>query len=435
MNDQPLPPPLPDDEPPAARPVDDYAIAVPVDEFPPAFDDSTQRLVLFWSILGAGAVGFVCLFVAGIAFGKPYGEYAARFGSAGLQSLPFLLLALLAYPGDYRPEFKMITVFYWVLLVGMVCASCVMIAALALIDAPAFEAFQKPQKGPPAFDKLFPPAALGQLAIVTLGALLAVLLGVLAYLPPVRKLVARVLPIDPDSFVHGTALATVVAMTVALAVPLTVLNDAPFLMFINNFKNTDAFKELGQQDQRIDSLFGLAWLVPCAILAVGFPLYRTFGEALRRVGLVVPSVAQLAFGLFAAVALVGVMTYAVDPATTWVWDRYGWPKTDVKAFGELMKAVVNPLGAVAIGVSAGLGEELFARGVLQPRLGVLLSNLLFTMMHALQYNWDGLLSVFIIGMILGVIRKYSNTTTSAIVHGTYDFILIYGTYKEWFPNP
>jgi membrane protease YdiL (CAAX protease family) len=62
--------------------------------------------------------------------------------------------------------------------------------------------------------------------------------------------------------------------------------------------------------------------------------------------------------------------------------------------------------------------------VLQPRLGILLSNLFFTAMHALQYHWDALLLVFVIGMALGLIRRRTNTTTSAIVHGTYDFLLI-----------
>lgn len=434
MNDQPLPPPSPDDEPPAARPVDEYPIAAPVDDLPPTYDDGrTNRLVLFWSIVGAGAVTFVGLFVAGGIAGEPYGPYAIRLASAGLESLPFLLLALLAYPGEYRPEFKMLTVFYWVLLVGLVCATCVMISAMGLIDAQAFQGLQKPQPGrPPDLNKLFPPSALGEIVIVTLGALAAILLGVIAYLPSVRRLAARVLPLDPNSFVHGTALATVVAMTIALAVPLIVLNEPPLLLFFRNFQGTELAQEMGKQDQVIDNLFMLAWLVPCTILAVGFPLYRTLGEALRRVGLVVPSATQVAFGLIAAVVLVGFMNYAVDPALTGIWDRFGWPKTDVKTFEKLMEALINPVGAIAIGVSAGLGEELFARGVLQPRLGILLTNLLFTTMHALQYNWDGLLSVFLIGMILGVIRKYSNTTTSAIVHGAYDFILIFGSYMKWF---
>ena len=49
---------------------------------------------------------------------------------------------------------------------------------------------------------------------------------------------------------------------------------------------------------------------------------------------------------------------------------------------------------------------------------------MFTSLHAFQYGPDALLSVFTIGFILGIIRARSNTTTSAIVHGMYDFTLI-----------
>ncbi|MDQ5852454.1 MAG: CPBP family intramembrane metalloprotease, partial [Chloroflexota bacterium] len=94
------------------------------------------------------------------------------------------------------------------------------------------------------------------------------------------------------------------------------------------------------------------------------------------------------------------------------------------AFDRLLGAAISPAGAVLIGITAGLGEELAVRGVLQPRLGILLSNLFFTSLHAFQYSFDGLLSVFIIGLILGIVRARSNTTTSSIVHGVYDFVLV-----------
>jgi membrane protease YdiL (CAAX protease family) len=45
-------------------------------------------------------------------------------------------------------------------------------------------------------------------------------------------------------------------------------------------------------------------------------------------------------------------------------------------------------------------------------------------MHAYQYHWDALCSVFITGLVLGLIRKKTNTTVSAIVHGGFDFVLI-----------
>jgi membrane protease YdiL (CAAX protease family) len=110
--------------------------------------------------------------------------------------------------------------------------------------------------------------------------------------------------------------------------------------------------------------------------------------------------------------------------TNWLWGVMGWPLTDETAFGELLSFAISPIGAVVIGVTAGLGEELAVRGALQPRLGILVSNLFFTSLHALQYNWDALLVVFLVGMVCGLVRKRTNTTTSAIVHGVYNFTLI-----------
>jgi membrane protease YdiL (CAAX protease family) len=102
----------------------------------------------------------------------------------------------------------------------------------------------------------------------------------------------------------------------------------------------------------------------------------------------------------------------------------GWPTTDTAAFEKLLSNLITPLGAVVIGVTAGIGEELMVRGLLQPRFGIVAAALFFTSLHAFQYSLDGLLSVFIIGCILGVVRARSNTTTSAIVHGVYDFVLV-----------
>ena len=90
----------------------------------------------------------------------------------------------------------------------------------------------------------------------------------------------------------------------------------------------------------------------------------------------------------------------------------GWPTTDAAAFKKLLTNLVTPLGAVLIGVTAGVGEEMAVRGLLQPRIGLIASNLVFTSLHAFQYGPDALLSVFLIGLILGIVRARSNTTTS-----------------------
>ena len=122
---------------------------------------------------------------------------------------------------------------------------------------------------------------------------------------------------------------------------------------------------------------------------------------------------------------------ALDPAIARLWEALGWPRTDTKAFEKLMAGLITPLGAVVIGVTAGLGEEVAVRGVLQPRLGMLLANLAFTSAHAYQYSWDGLLVVFLVGLALSVLRARTNTTTSAIAHGVYDFILVFAASAGW----
>src|SRR5262249_41705284 len=130
-------------------------------------------------------------------------------------------------------------------------------------------------------------------------------------------------------------------------------------------------------------------------------------------------------GLVVAAVLVG-LSPALDRALDWLWETFGWARTDAKSFRELIgDSSRTPLGAIVLGITAGLGEELIFRGALQPRLGILISNLFFASAHALQYNWDGVVGVFIIGMVLGLVRKYTNTTTSAIVHGTFDFGLLF----------
>jgi membrane protease YdiL (CAAX protease family) len=75
-------------------------------------------------------------------------------------------------------------------------------------------------------------------------------------------------------------------------------------------------------------------------------------------------------------------------------------------------------------------EEILFRGALQPRLGLVLTALLFTSIHT-QYSISfDTLAVFVLALGLGLIRKYTNTTTSAICHSTYNLIVSIGIGSE-----
>jgi membrane protease YdiL (CAAX protease family) len=341
---------------------------------------------------------------------------------SGLESVPFLPLTMLAYLGQRVRWARALTFVYYFLLVGVAALAAWLTVLEPLMNAAALETLAAyGAAAGPVFRRGGMLLAHAGLYGVGLG----VLVGMLGFEPAVRRAAARVLPLDPDSFVHATALATVLGLTVIAFVPLVVLGEPPLLMMAPDLKDlrqgsaadTDPGAELRS------TVYACLWLVPGTVVAVGYPRARDLGAALRRLGLVRPTLRQLVLAVVLIPALVGTMSVA-DHVIEALWKHFEWPATDEKAFDELMKFALNPLGALVIGVTAGLGEELAVRGVLQPRLGIVLSNLFFTSLHALQYNGDGLLSVFLIGLCLGVLRKYTNTSTSAIVHGGYDFTLV-----------
>jgi membrane protease YdiL (CAAX protease family) len=57
-----------------------------------------------------------------------------------------------------------------------------------------------------------------------------------------------------------------------------------------------------------------------------------------------------------------------------------------------------------------------------------LTALLFAALHAFQYNFDALIWILILGMVLGYARKKTNTTTCVLIHGTYDLTLLLAAY-------
>ena len=82
-------------------------------------------------------------------------------------------------------------------------------------------------------------------------------------------------------------------------------------------------------------------------------------------------------------------------------------------------------GALAAAVSAGVGEELIWRGVVQPRYGLVPAAVGFAAMHAFQYGPDGLMTrCLVAGLVLGIIRWRFNTTVSAVTQTGYDLWLL-----------
>ena len=357
------------------------------------------------ALLAAGAVAFAALVAASVLAG---GE-ALFFLLAGLQVGPFLVLAVLAQLGQRRAWARVATYLWLAATLAAVAAFVLLVSSSALISL----------AGDREPAPLVASAGRVALALLASGPLAIALL-----FRPVRALVARALPIDPDSLVHTVALVFIAYFTVVSFAQLVVLGGRPpILVSIEAMSAADATGGRSPAGQLLDMVYGLAWTIPMAIAGAGFPVRRALRDSLGRLGLTRPSRTHLLVGLSLAIALV-VLFNGIDEAISWLWGLLGWPTTSESAVKKLLGAGLSPIGAIAVGVTAGIGEELGTRGLLQPRLGKVIPNLAFVAAHAYQYGPDALMSVFLMGMILAFVRSRSNTTVAALVHGTYDFLAI-----------
>jgi len=357
-------------------------------------------------------LGYVLMLLA-LPLGFALGGEASSFASTGAMFAIFLILALLAYLGQEHTPARLLALAWWLMLMlgaALFTIGFTMLAA-GVIHLGGGD-------GPPRLAA----GGMGTLAATAPGIVAALLLSGLALLPPVRRLLAHILPLDPASFVHAVALSTVTGLLVVVVTPLWVIGEPPILSpaFMKIAADSGS---LDAQSNLLATVYMLVWTIPVAIFAVGYGVKRTFAGSLRRLRLTRPTARQIALAVAAAVVLVVAASW-LDRGIGVVWEAMGWPRTDNEAFGEMIAFAFTPLGAVVIAVSAGLWEELGVRGVLQPRLGIVLSNAFFAGLHALQYNWDGVLVVFLLGATFGLLRKRTNTTTSAIAHGLYDFLLV-----------
>lgn len=379
--------------------------------------------------LGLLILGFFIISL-GLFLGSGAGE-VGKFITIGVEFVPLALLAALAYAGVKNPSIRVFC-YMWLALVALaVLLNAFSNMILAEANLPALAEWEANPVGS-SLSGVFRPGAGAALSWGTLLFFLVTLLAAAMLLRPVRVFMSRLMPVDPDNFVHKIALSILTLILLSSLVPLIVLGAPPILEILTNGSLPGLSGGLGQNSslsiRPVDLFYQLIWTIPAALVAAGWPVVRVFRAVMVRLSLVRPSIRQAIFGVVFGVVLAAAANYIIDPGINWLWTTMGWPVTNSAAFGQLLSGVTNPVGAVLVGVTAGLGEEMAVRGLLQPRIGLIASNLLFTSLHAFQYNFDALLSVFIVGLILGIVRSRSNTTTSAIVHGVYNFTLVLGSF-------
>ena len=347
---------------------------------------------------------------------------AGEFLGASAMLAPFVILAIASYL-SMNDRMEILKYPAYAILLGIILATAFISFFFGLISILPADIILSEEFDPEAFDSVADTGILGEIALLFLGCAGAAILSLIPLLKMVRVYLASRLDFDPFCRVHIIALVAIFAVTIIPLVPVTVAGVPPYL--------SPAFMEMISSDAAFlkgtvaVDIYTLFWTILASFAIAGLFTRRNFKKTVQRLGLSKPGVKEVLIAIGAALALI-VVFYAVDAIIAAIWNAAGWPLTDSDAFEEFLVPYMTLPGIIIASICAGFGEEISVRGVLQPRFGIILPAMLFASLHAFQYNWDGIISVFIAGLVFGIIRQRYSTTVSAITHTTYDFVLFLG---------
>lgn len=266
------------------------------------------------------------------------------------------------------------------------------------------------------------PEALGPLSqelpfdsipILAAGLWIPSLLGLILLLPPVRRFLASFTALDPNSPVHAVALAFSMLVVINLVMTLGIgLGNLADLVESTRQDDTTALASLWAQ-QILTALL--------AMVGVGWLSRRSWPATLDRLGLVMPTARQWGIGLAAGLIMVPVVLGIEYLASLTGWET----SADVERLTEELLGALftSPFGILTLGLSAALGEETLFRGAVTPRFGIILSSILFALVHSNYGITLSTLVVFLLGVLLAWLRMRYNTTTAMATHAIYNMTL------------
>lgn len=241
----------------------------------------------------------------------------------------------------------------------------------------------------------------------------ALAIGLALLLPLIssfRKLLAKYTPYDPASPIDLTGLAILLTLIAFLGVSVLTTGDSS-----DDLVATSTFTLV------VSLIVTMLTFVSLAYISVGYRFWRNGYEATERLGIRKPSIMTILIGVGYVIPVLimnligGLLTQIFQPDRTADLDQ---------TLNAMTDGILTPAGALLIGLTAGIGEELFFRGALQPRFGIILTSFAFALMHT-QYEltWV-ILGMFGIGILLGLERQRYGTVAAIITHATMNIIAV-----------
>lgn len=227
----------------------------------------------------------------------------------------------------------------------------------------------------------------------------------------IRRWLARFLPIDPQHPVHTLALALAMVIVIDLWVTLA--------------KGLKAVNQQTPASPTFEAMISV-WtqdilLLLLALIGVGWLTRRTLYQSLQRLGLKRITWQELGIALLIALGLslfsIGIQHLS---AHTGLGSDPNADDLTEKQLGSLSQHL---LGWLSLGFGAAIGEEALFRGALQPRLGLWLTTILFTLSHTNYGLTIGTFVVFVGGLVLGWTQKRYHLIVTLIAHAMYNLLI------------
>jgi uncharacterized protein len=171
-----------------------------------------------------------------------------------------------------------------------------------------------------------------------------------------------------------------------------------------------------------DLMLGEVPFLAIALASVGVVVRRNLVQALERLGLWPLRIPWWVIGIAAGIVLVPVGSWVVE-----LLDHFATASC-VASTAQAEQAIVGTgrtaLEQAGIAIAAGVCEEILFRGALQPRVGIVLSSVVWASYH-LQYMCNGWpspanLYLVLLGLIFGVLRKWGGLWPAVLAHAAYD---------------
>jgi len=240
---------------------------------------------------------------------------------------------------------------------------------------------------------------------------------------PFRRFLAGFLPLDSQSTVHMTALVLAGYLVGNTAVTLS-----------QNY--LEQLSELDLVVSTAEIVLQQAAFVTLAFIGSGLFTRRSLNQVNQRLGLLLPTGQQL---LVAVGAIILLLLIQATIGGMWAF----FDPQQAQELGSINESLLTDFDTVGewlvLALAAGIGEEILFRGALQPVFGLPLTALLFAVVHV-QYGLTPItVAVFLLAVVLGLVRRHTNTTVAILVHFGYNFALgllsMLAVYLEQFVTP